>query len=201
VQGRVVFPGAGYLEVARAAAQETALRDIHFLQPLSIEVLQLCVECSLSDDRFEVRSGEQGMFEDFTAHCSGSLAVADEWQWINQPSLRAPLRVFHVAALYDSFDAIGLQYGPVYRTLEQGWADTHIAVSRLRSRSTREGTAVHPADLDDALCTSAALKFDGSETRLPFAVDDAMLLQSTMVKPWAVRRCVLQASAPEAVHH
>jgi hypothetical protein len=46
---------------------------------------------------------------------------------------------------------------------------------------------VHPADLDDALCTSAVVHSSGDgETRLPFAVDDALLQGSPGVL-WAVR--------------
>ena len=52
---------------------------------------------------------------------------------------------------------------------------------RLRTRSAREGTQVHSADLDDALCTSGALASSGAggETLLPFAVDDARLRGAT----------------------
>ena len=85
------------------------------------------------------------------------------------------------------FAAVGLQYGPGYRTLVSAWGSASDAVARLRARSTREGTQVHPADLDDALCTSAAMDSGGSgETRLPFAVDDA-LLQGAPGELWAVR--------------
>ena len=66
---------------------------------------------------------------------------------------------------------------------------TQIAVP-----STHEGTQVHPADLDDALCTSpvVALSDGEGETRLPFAVDDA-LLQGAPGELWAVRTadCIL----------
>jgi hypothetical protein len=58
---------------------------------------------------------------------------------------------------------------------------TSGAPVRLRTRSAREGTQVHPADLDDALCTSGALasRGAGGETLLPFAVDDARLRGAT----------------------
>ena len=50
------------------------------------------------------------------------------------------------------------------------------ALGRLHARQTHEGTAVHPADLDDALCVGTLIGFpSGGETRLPFAVDDAFL--------------------------
>ena len=92
--------------------------------------------------------------------------------------------------LYDCFDGIGLQYGPDYRTLVQAWHSAGVAMAQLRARATQEGTAVHPADLDDALCVGA-LGAQGGEgeggTRLPFAVDEARL-QSSMGGLWAVRR-------------
>ena len=186
VHGRVIFPGAGYLEVARAAGA-TALRGVYFLQPLAVEVPNLVVECSLSSGRFEVRSHEDGASEDATMHCSGSTASGGIPQRVDYASLRGSSRAADVAALYEGFDALGLQYGPGYRTLVQGWGGENDAVSRLRARSTHEGTHVHPADLDDALCTSAIMPSSGSgETRLPFAVDDA-LLQGASGELWAVR--------------
>ena len=70
----------------------------------------------------------------------------------------------------------------------QAWGGAISALARLRARSALEGTQVHPADLDDALCTSGALASSGGdgETRLPFAVDDA-LLQGAPGQLWAVR--------------
>ena len=124
-----------------------------------------------------------------TVHCSGATAGANAWQHIDQALLRAPCRAADIRALYDGFDAVGLQYGPGYRTLVQAWGGASDAVARLRSRSTQEGTQVHPADLDDALCTSGVIASSGGdgETRLPFAVDDA-LLQGALGGLWAVNR-------------
>ena len=68
VGGRVVFPGAAYLETARAACNATAatssaaaLGGVFFLQPLALgeEGCPAWVECELrSEGSFEVRSGE-----------------------------------------------------------------------------------------------------------------------------------------------
>ena len=59
-------------------------------------------------------------------------------------------------------------------------------MARLWGRGTRDGTVVHPADLDDALCLGAlvASSADGG-TRVPFAVDDA-LLQAALGELWAL---------------
>ena len=38
-----------------------------------------------------------------------------------------------IGGLYAGFDAVGLQYGPGYRTLEQTWCDGSLAATaRLR---------------------------------------------------------------------
>ena len=77
-----------------------------------------------------------------------------------------------------------------YRTLVHAWGGVSTALARLRSRSTREGTRVHPADLDDALCAGAVVASSGpngrDETRLPFAVDDARV-DGAGGALWAVR--------------
>ena len=191
VQGRVIFPGAAYLEMARAAAG-AALHGVFFLQPLTVESANLLIECAVFDGSFEVRSGEAEAVETaLTVHCSGAIATGGKaWRRVDHAPMRAPSRAVDVGALYDGFDAIGLQYGPGYRTLAQAWGDASTALARLRARSTHEGTQVHPADLDDALCTSGAMASsgrEGDETRLPFAVDDALLQGAPPGELWAVR--------------
>ena len=97
-------------------------------------------------------------------------------------------RSAHMEQTYDDYYRCGLQYGPSYRTLAIGWGGASAtSVARLRARQKLEGTQVHPADLDDACCTSGAIVIGrGSETRLPFAVDDVQL-QGAPGKLWAVR--------------
>ena len=191
VQSRVVFPGAGYLEMARAVeGPGAALSGVFFLQPLMVEAPGLHVECAVRDGRFEVRSGNDDALTDATVHCAGTLASSDSWS-VDHSSMRAcvGVRSAHVDALYDGFDATGLQYGPGYRTLVQAWGGVSDSLARLQVRLHRQGTQVHPADLDDALCTSALTSTgeSGGQTWLPFALDDA-LLQGESSALWAVTR-------------
>ena len=75
VQGRVIFPGAGYLEMARAAASAwSVLSDVFFVSPLATEVAGLQVECAVSSDgRFEVRSSEgNSALAQAAVHCSAA---------------------------------------------------------------------------------------------------------------------------------
>ena len=75
VQGRVLFPAVGYLEMARGASG-SALQGVYFLQPLAAETPGMLVECVVGDGRFEVRSGEdEDNLMDAAANCSGALAT------------------------------------------------------------------------------------------------------------------------------
>ena len=185
VQGRVVFPGAGYLELSRAAAcaidsSRSVLHAVFFLQPLVIASASLLVECVIGEGQIEVRSFERSADDETTVHCSGSFAADGRglWQSVDHASVRLQRGcAVEAGALYDGFDAVGLQYGPGYRTLEHAWGSgVGVAAARLRARASKEGTQVHPADLDDALCATALVSSgDGGGTRLPFAVDTALL--------------------------
>ena len=187
VHNQIIFPGVGYLETARAAGG-AALHGVYFLQPLAVESPKLLIECSVHGGHFEVRSSKSGISVESTVHCSGAATERLMAHRMELASVRiASCSASDVAALYDGFDAVGLQYGPGYRTLTQVWGGAANALSRLRTRATLEGTVVHPSDLDDALCTSAVIASGGDgETQLPFAVDDA-LLQGVHDELWAVR--------------
>ena len=123
-------------------------------------------------------------------HSSGALApaAATAWRRVDHASKRTLLSErSHLPALSDGFAAVGLQYGPGFRTLEQAWGDDGAAVARLRSRSAQQGMAVHPADLDDAFCVIPSVSGGGSgDPQVPFSVDDA-LLQGADGQQWAVR--------------
>ena len=91
---------------------------------------------------------------------------------------------------YELFTRAGLEYGPAYRALERAWThegsegeierDGQCAMSLLRGTSRAAGVALHPAELDGALQLSTVLVpmrgDSAAETRLPFAVDGALLL-------------------------
>ena len=193
VRGRIIFPGAGYLETARAACSATtsssaagaALNGVFFLQPLALEEGGAAwVECALLDSgTFEVRSGSGEAV--VAVHCSGHWAAADAAAW--RPLGLAAMRerccnVADTSTLYAAFSAVGLQYGPAFRALEAAWECGSEATARLRRRSSLAGTQVHPADLDGALqvvrcCLgfASAGQYDSKETRLPFAVDSVLM--------------------------
>ena len=206
VRGRIIFPGAGYLETARAACAATApssagaaLRGVFFLQPLALEDAGVAwVECALlAGGAFEVRSGSGDAVA--AVHCSGQRAAAAAAAWRPLGAAEARQRCdgeSDPSALYSAFAAVGLQYGPAFRTVEAAWVGGSVATARLRRRTVLAGTHVHPADLDGALQSTALLKREGegSETRLPFAVDGVLMRGPAAGVLWVVA----SASGPEA---
>ena len=216
MQGRVVFPGAAYLETARAAwgvstslaVAGACLHGVFFLLPLALDAeahsTTVLVECVLREGgAFEVRSGDVVALQGHGAstHCTGTAsAPAAPPQQLGGVAARrsscAPAGC--VGAQYEAFYAAGLQYGPSYRQLQQAWTCKEErddggwrgAVARLQRRLGSREVAVHPADLDGALQLGAMLQpTEGKgtgETWLPFAVDTA-LLEGGAVEQWAVR--------------
>ena len=96
VGGRVVLPGAAYLEVARAAAcslpsargAEARLRAVFFLEPL--EVRGVHMECALVDGRFEVRSGTfvaPTLDAGSALNSSGEYDFRSSWKELDEPSV------------------------------------------------------------------------------------------------------------------
>ena len=161
------------------------------------------VECALlAGGAFEVRSGSGEAVA--AVHCSGQRAAAAAAAWRPLGAAEARQRCdgeSDPSALYSAFAAVGLQYGPAFRTVEAAWAGGSEATARLRRRTVLAGTHVHPADLDGALQVSllpwmrTKSRSGGSDdTRLPFAVDGVLMRGPTAGQLWVVA----SESGPEA---
>ena len=199
IQGEVVFPGAGYLEMMRAVAaaavpagSNVTLQEIFFLQPLVLSQ-DGSVECTLTTQhQLEVRS-----YVDSGAslHCTAGLQR--EGVFSSRAAALSSRRACHTeavdpGALYGAMSSAGLEYGPGFRQLQQVWASHDgSACSRLACRRTFDGTCLHPADLDAALQLTFFVDRSSTssvgETRLPFALDAALLCGSRTKHRWAVR--------------
>ena len=214
VYGRIVLPGAAYLEMARAAywaaarsgVATTCLEAVFFLQPLAIEQgvdgASPSLECVLLDgSSFEVRSGDEWALErgDATLHCSGSASQATAPSSAEQAGAVARRsrcdRACGLASQYEGFHDVGLQYGPAFRLLHRAWAafkrlgggvSWRGAIAQLLRRRWSAGVLVHPAELDGALQLCAA-----AEPWEQLAAGETRL-------PFAVDRASLQVGALEA---
>ncbi|KAL1524553.1 hypothetical protein AB1Y20_019445 [Prymnesium parvum] len=203
VRGRVVFPAAAYLEMSCAAAADVGLShglvDVFFVAPLFLEPT-LAVECvlQLAQKKITVRSMELEADADGgepVVHCTGRVAPSALTPAATPPPLGEGAVPRDVDSIFDLLHDVGLQYGPSYRRLARVWSDDSRLYGRLLPRRDRQGTSVHPADLDAAL-QLVVLPSPGEKTiQLPFSVSQTVRgvgsrLMATSVEPSAAGHLV-----------
>ena len=196
IHSRVIFPGVGYIELARAGmshidplhAKRMSVQDIFFLHPLELSTSSCDVELSWSSKgNFEVTTGRS--VDDEITYCAGenlwlleeaSLICRSEapaWEQIR--ASRAP-QATDLANMYAMCYELGLHHGPAFRSLSKTWASDGVGIAALRERINRQGMLVHPADLDGCLQLGVAASVARSSgARVPFAVDSANLQAAT----------------------
>ncbi|MEU6065583.1 SDR family NAD(P)-dependent oxidoreductase [Streptomyces sp. NPDC047082] len=178
VTGEVWLPGAAFLDMALEAASavteggEVRLAEVAFVQPLRLDEerpvrLQLVLRAAENGFRdFTVASAAKG--ERWERHVTGRLAVADAGTEADQdedlPALRERCaeRV-DIPAVYAGLAALGIDYGPFFRGLEEGHRTDAAAVGRLAAKPAA-GHLLHPAVLDAAF-HSAALPANAPQGR------------------------------------
>ena len=210
VQSRIIFPGAGYLEAARAAwgadkqSAFTAahLQSIFFLRPLVLNKSRQYLECFTDHGGAVIRSGVDSSDESIE-HSSAEYARSPQRIC---PSFDLPSKSsrctqsFAAEVLYQAFFDMGLEYGPTFRALERLWtSDKPEVFAQLRRASPRR-LLIRPADLDAALQSFEVTQVSGASpsgqvARLPFAIDEACLVAKAANQMWAFT----EAKARDAV--
>ncbi len=160
-----VFPGAGFAELAMAAAKAWQPGEFAEVENLEIRTPLLLgdrhsksVRLSIdpADGRFVVKSRDLGSADNWETNATGRI-VKDP-QALGNPSLpsglptRAPDFTADTHARLTA--AIGLGYGPCFQAIEQGWIDGDTVTGQLRVppplASEIAGHHLHPALLDCA---------------------------------------------------
>ncbi len=209
VMGQVIFPAAGYVELL------LALQDAVFGET-SHEIVDLRIHeaLSLRDDRFTVlrtvaTPGDDGELEvSVFSRVEGIEGVADRHhvsallratpgtsghdaaQWLASLALRGEAdRTQPADALYAAYQAIGLLYGPSFRSVQrvQSWKG-ELAVGWIDGASAGP-ELMPPALLDAALQTVAGL-LDSDATYLPVCLRSVLLHK----KPRGALRSVVRWS-------
>lgn len=207
VQGSVVFPGAGFIEMALAAADGVvptngpiAIERLSIEAPLVLAAAsQTRLQFSLDGHRqFQIHSlarqeeGEQR----WTRHVSGVLTdptPSRDLPFLDGAILHDRLSDAHdQAAIYRRFDMLGLHYGPQFRRLEAAWTGEDEALGRIVATPEIEAEIdrykVHPALLDAAFQLLAILPGEG--TYLPVGVERVEVHQPGASAAWAYVRKV-----------
>ncbi|MFD9464720.1 SDR family NAD(P)-dependent oxidoreductase [Streptomyces sp. NPDC060027] len=177
VTGEVWLPGAAFLDLALEGASalrdggEVRLSDVRFVRPLALDAdrpvrLQLVLQPAGEDGSrgFTIASAATGERRaPWERHVTGRVvdgAAADPAPAApdtdEEPAVLRELcdEEADLPAVYAGFTALGIDYGPAFRGLDQGHRTDTAAVGRL-ARRPAAGHLLHPAVLDAAFHTAA----------------------------------------------
>ena len=194
VNGEMIFPGAGFLEMACIAGNIAGeqrvrrIKDVVWAQPLSfrkgpqnartyLKQIGDCVE-------YAIASFDED--NETIVHSEGRLTFRDGWSDPTDAEDRIAVQAVIAratkredgATYYERFRQYGFDYGPAFRTLQEIHVGDGFAISRLRMAEHLLADSgqfiLHPSMIDGALQTVAGL-VGGLETatpHLPFALDE-----------------------------
>ena len=196
IQGNVLFPAAGYIEMATQAVRamtggaEAAIADIELRKALFLPDTEAAsVQLSFSSDgaTFNISTlSADGL--DRSLHASGSVRASQGRRL--GPTLdaravrdRSPLYLAR-SACYEQLAAMGYHYGPAFQGIEEVWVGHGEALARIVPTEQLLGGAAdhhfHPAMLDacfQALLTPQILQRQTAEAgdtgiRLPLSIQE-----------------------------
>ncbi|WP_443732312.1 type I polyketide synthase [Streptomyces griseocarneus] len=189
VLGSVLLPGAAWVELALHAGHQVGLGRVEELTlqaPLVLDgtaPAQIRVVVTETGDagRRAVSMHSRGADGTWTTHAEGILGAEGpqpdallEWP----PAGATPV---DVDGFYETLEAAGYHYGPVFRGLRRAWraGDEVFAEIELPEGAAPDGYGIHPALFDAALhvlaCDRRTAEHGPEETRLPFSFTDVRL--------------------------
>ncbi|SEM07181.1 Acyl transferase domain-containing protein [Stigmatella aurantiaca] len=174
VDGSVVFPGAGYAEMALAAAEQILgapgeLADVRFEQVLTLSdapVSTQVVVGPVGEGRFEFEVFARALqTEAWTRHARGVLKARGtpaSPAVSTLDALRSRCREpIAAGAHYETLARLGLEYGPAFQGVLELWRGEREALARVRlpeAAAAAEGLYhMHPALLDALLQVAGGL--------------------------------------------
>ncbi|MBE9064031.1 type I polyketide synthase, partial [cf. Phormidesmis sp. LEGE 11477] len=213
ILGQVVLPGAAYVEMAIAAAQQWQKSDCLTLQQVAIEKAltfsdskENTLQISLIPDSanqatiqiFSQSSANETTDKAAAARHATATVVTNEIVTVDRPSLASfqTTLLAHpvaIAPYYQTLSEQGLNYGTNFRVIQQLWQDEGQALSQIRlseDSSTNDAYTLHPALLDGCFQTiGAAVKADPEldtdlGTYLPVGLDQLQLYSPLQQSGW-----------------
>jgi len=208
VNGKSIFPGAAYLEMARAAIEHATdsvdiqnktiiFNNVFWLEPLICNNSGLNVHIALTqnDDgviEFEVKShAEDKDMVSFKGFAEIVLENRPEGQNTQSKMLKKINREITSESCYAEFSRNGIDYGPAHRGIEliQVGDDESLAKIVLPEciESTMDDYLLHPAILDSAFQSTLGLLSGMSNTHavVPFSIDRLEIRNRFQQNMWA----------------
>src|SRR5580704_5784922 len=167
VQGSIVFPGAGYVDMALGArtafdaSPGAQLRDVEFNRPLVFSsehptTVQLALD---GDGRFEVFSSAQENATSWISHAKGfAAALKGEAEKVDLEALKRNYpRSVPAENFYAKMAERNLVYGPAFQGIQSLWTAHREALGFITVPGLDvDGYAIHPGLLDSAFQVMAA---------------------------------------------
>ncbi|MFH8478752.1 amino acid adenylation domain-containing protein [Streptomyces sp. NPDC018055] len=195
IQDTVVFPAAGYIEMATQAVLRltggttAVLADIDLRKALFLpdgEDRTVEVSLSLEDAAFTIASPATGDDGERTVHAAGIVRTGQRRRTgapLDATAVRArTVRRLAGPDCYTALAGLGYHYGPAFRAIEEVWIGAGEVLARIRPPEGADaaGHHLHPVLLDacfQALLTPQLLRdpAPGAGLRLPLSLDEVAL--------------------------
>ncbi len=206
VNGKVVFPGAGYVEAGLVLHRDIiggecrTLTDLVFHSMLEVEVSEN-QEMSLSLDedssRFQIHSRNLSETSSWTLHASGNLIDEDVGQKIETINIEEIKEKFNSQTksdeLYLNLDRRGLNYSKSFRNIEYIYVNDHDSLAFVRSDripaySTQ--SVIFPEILDAAFQAALSI-LDDPRPFVPVAIKKFRHIKSLSGTCWVYSRIIV----------
>ncbi|WP_042206751.1 SDR family NAD(P)-dependent oxidoreductase [Paenibacillus durus] len=194
VKGRTLWPGAAYLEMARAAGdlsnhnmRVSEIRNVVWRQPLYLmdTPANLTIELSPRDQSVEYNILTAASDRQPLLHNSGELVYAQPddsaaVQTIETDDIKQNCTLrYDQEQCYGRFEQFGMSYGPAFQSIQELFCSGNEALSLLSlpDQVAEHGSefGLHPALLDGAFQTVAGIAWanhqDGERPYLPFSAE------------------------------
>lgn len=212
VNGKMLLPGAAYLEMAKAAVEAAAeigkdaekgiiLRNVIWAIPVIVKKKPVKVNVRLvysenSDIIFEIYSKSEDGNE--ILHSQGMAEISERKKdvIIDLMSLKGKKwdRMLSSDDCYQAFKGIGIEYGPGHRgikflNLSEGEVLAKLDMPSSVIGSTGEYT-LHPTMMDSAFQSAIGLinGTNGAGTEVPFAIQEVAIMDKCVSTMWAIVR-------------
>ncbi|MER6079721.1 amino acid adenylation domain-containing protein [Streptomyces sp. NPDC001833] len=203
IMGTVLMPGTAYIEAMRSAADATApgewdVADVDFLYPMVFAGgaparLQVVVgEESDGARPVQVYSAPDRRDGEWLLHAEGRIVPAKP---VTADAVVLPppgAERLDISALYAELDAVGYEFGPVFRGIREAWQADGVVWARAAlpedAAHTARSYVLHPALLDSAmqsqLFSMRMQNTNPEDVLVPFEAERLSIREKGLAEVW-----------------
>lgn len=191
VNSAIIFPMAGYIEMALAAAGSGAeLKDVVIAKPCLVSGQTLTLHTVRQDQNITIYSQtDNGWQQHFSCHTATLKASG---QPLDLPGLQRQLTGFSSEQFYAEKAQSGYQFSGDFRSLKQIYKSADQALAYAQCGSLTGGYRIHPVLLDAAVQCALALLPDARHSYIPFSIERFALSGNADSALWSHAKVIKQ---------